>query len=78
MAAVARGPICHAICFLLSWTLTPTTNVPAFAATINPQLATDLAGLKIPNSFGCRINLLYADCIETANATDVAIQLNSK
>jgi len=64
--------------FLLSWTLTPTTNVPAFAAVINPHLATDLSELKIPNQFGCRINLLYTDCVETAHATDLATELNSR
>ena len=62
--------------FLLSWTLTPPTNVPTYAKEPNEHLADDMATLKIPNRFGCMVNLLYADCVETAHLTDAAIRLN--
>jgi hypothetical protein len=58
--------------FLLSWTLTPPTDVPQFAKIPNAHLANDLAGLSVPNRFGMRVNLLYADCVDTW-LTDVAI-----
>jgi hypothetical protein len=64
--------------FLLSWTLTPTTNVPAYAKEPNQRLANDINELKIPNEFGCVVNLLYADCVETAKLTEIAIQLNKQ
>jgi hypothetical protein len=57
--------------FLLSWTLTPPTDVPAFAAEPNRQLASVLKTLKIPNPAGFFINLIYTDC-------DEVIQLNQR
>jgi hypothetical protein len=63
--------------FLLSWTLTPPTDVPQFAKMANPHLAGDLAGLSIPNRFGMRVNLLYADCVD-AKLTDIAMSQNRR
>ena len=62
--------------FLLSWTLTPPVNVRAFAAEPNRNLEAALRELKIPNRFGCVVNLLYADYVDSARVTDVAIQQN--
>jgi hypothetical protein len=62
--------------FLLSWTLTPATNVRAFAAEPNRNLETVLKWLKIPNRHGFVPNLLYTDYVKSANLTDVAVQLN--
>ncbi len=64
--------------FLLSWTLTPPTDVPGYAKEPNQRMASDLANMQIPNRFGCVVNLLYADCVETADVTDVAIRLNKQ
>jgi hypothetical protein len=61
--------------FLLSWTMTPPTNVPAFAAEPNQQLTAALDHLHQPNRAGKIINLLYADCVGTA-ITDIAIREN--
>jgi hypothetical protein len=61
--------------FLLSWTLTPPTDVPQFAKIADPHLNRDLAAIVIPNEFGKRVNLLYADCVDTW-LTDVAISQN--
>ena len=62
--------------FLFSWTLTPMTNVRKFAAEVNPNLKPALAELTVPNRFGCVVNLLYTDYVDTAKATDAAIRLN--
>jgi hypothetical protein len=63
--------------FLLSWTLTPPTDVPQFAKIANAHLADDLAKLEIPNRFGFRVNLLYADCVDQS-LTDVAEKLSQE
>jgi hypothetical protein len=62
--------------FLLSWTLTPATNVRAYAELPNRKLADDIQDLQHPNRFGCTANLLYADYVETAHLTDVALAMN--
>lgn len=62
--------------FLLSWTLTPLTNVLGVAAEPNRKLAESLKEMKSPNRFGCVVNLLYADDVATARLTDAAIQQN--
>lgn len=62
--------------FLLSWTLTPATNVRGFAAEPNRNLESALKELKIPNRFGCVVNLLYADYVDSAKVTEVAIRQN--
>jgi hypothetical protein len=62
--------------FLLSWTLTPPTNVRGFAAEPNRNLAAAVKELKVPNRFGCVVNLLYADYVDSARVTDVAIRQN--
>jgi hypothetical protein len=64
--------------FLLSWTLTPTTNVRAYAAEANRNLEAAIRELEVPNRFGHVVNLLYADYIGSANVTEVAIQQNEQ
>lgn len=63
--------------FLLSWTLTPPTGVLAMAKTPNEHLAAHLAGVKVPNRYGSRINLLYADGVDSW-LTKVAIEQNQR
>ncbi len=53
--------------FLLSWTLTPTTNVRGYAPEANRNLAAATKDLKIPNRHGCVVNLVYADYVEIAH-----------
>jgi len=62
--------------FLLSWTLTPATNVRDYAAEANRNLEAAVKELKIPNRFGCVVNLLYADYVDSSKATEIAIQQN--
>jgi hypothetical protein len=62
--------------FLLSWTLTPATDVKRFSVLPNRKLAEEMKALKNPNRFGCVPNLLYADYVESANLTDVALEMN--
>ncbi len=61
--------------FLLSWTLTPPTNVPAFAARPNRDLAAALNQNPLSNPSGRMINLLYTDCV-SADLTRLAIRQN--
>ena len=63
--------------FLLSWTLTPVTGVASYSKLPNEHLADDLKGMKVPNSHGCVCNLLYADYVETADLTNVAMAQNA-
>ena len=42
----------------------------------NRKLADDMQDLQDPNRFGCMANLLYADYVESAHLTDVALAMN--
>jgi hypothetical protein len=64
--------------FLLSWTLTPPTNVRGFSAEANRNLEAAIKELEIPNRSGCVANLLYTDYVDSARVTDVAIELNRR
>ena len=61
--------------FLLSWTLTPWTNVGFFSRAANQNLAGYVCDTKT-NRFGKRINLLYTDYVEYSRSTDVAWLMN--
>jgi hypothetical protein len=63
--------------FLLSWTLTPPTDVRSFAAEANRNLAPAIKELNIPNRFGFVVNLIYTDYVDSAKTTDLAIQQNA-
>jgi len=63
--------------FLLSWTLTPLTDVPAFAALPNQKLSQAISQMKFPNSHGFIPNLLYVDCVETADLAKISIAMNA-
>jgi hypothetical protein len=62
--------------FLLSWILTPATGVRAYSELPNRKLADDIKELKRPNRFGCMVNLLYADYVESAHLLDAALEMN--
>ncbi|MDE1147019.1 MAG: hypothetical protein PW843_10405 [Azospirillaceae bacterium] len=64
--------------FLLSWTLTPVTDVWAFSKEANRNLDFSLRSLTIPNGHGQIVNLIYVDYVQYSRATDVAILLNQK
>ncbi|MCC5612663.1 hypothetical protein LC612_39725 [Nostoc sp. CHAB 5834] len=62
--------------FLLSWTLTPPTNVCDFSKDANRNLGSAITELKIPNQYGYIINIVYVDYVEYARVTDVCLNLN--
>ncbi|MEW6452740.1 MAG: hypothetical protein AB1490_18960 [Pseudomonadota bacterium] len=69
--------------FLLSWTVTPnpmkdgSVFVWSGASVINPQLQPRVSATKIPNTHGQRMNILYLDYVETAQATELCMKLNN-
>ena len=54
--------------FLLSWTLTPATDVKGYSVLPNSKLKGDIAEMKVPNRFGRVPNLLYMDYVEAIYA----------
>lgn len=62
--------------FLLSWTLTPPTDVRDVSAAANRALGAAMATLPVPNPRGKIINLVYVDYVEYARVADVALFLN--
>lgn len=62
--------------FLLSWTLSPPTDVWNGSTRPNRTLASALGEMTIPNSHGQIVNLLYVDYVEYARVTDVAATQN--
>ena len=62
--------------FLLSWTLTPPTDVLAFAAQPNQDLSSALHQAKIPNIHQQIPNLLYEDCIDSPSLAQTALSLS--
>jgi hypothetical protein len=71
-----RAPDLRCDLFLLSWTLTPPTDVLAFAAEPNQKLADEMAKLRVPNRYGCIPNLIYIDDVETSNLATIAVKMN--
>lgn len=64
--------------FLLSWTLTPVTDVKDFSKEANRNLGGAMAELKIPNRYGKIPNIVYVDYVEDARVTDVCLYLNGE
>jgi hypothetical protein len=64
--------------FLLSWTLTPPTDVLRFAESANRDLPGAMSAVKMPNCFGQRINLLYTDASDTAVLAELAVSMNGR
>ncbi|MBX9635186.1 MAG: hypothetical protein K2X44_09415 [Magnetospirillum sp.] len=62
--------------FLLSWTLTPPTDVWNFSTQANRNLADALRELRVPNAHGQIVNVLYVDYVEYARVTDVTVFQN--
>jgi hypothetical protein len=63
--------------FLLSWTLTPYTDVWLYSKTPNRNLGDAITELTIPNQYGCIVNMLYTDYVEYSRSTDVALYQNN-
>jgi Phosphatidylinositol-specific phospholipase C, X domain len=63
--------------FLLSWTLTPITNVEFYSAEANRDLGEQMAYV-LPNPFGLTPNILYVDYYERARVTDTAISMTQR
>lgn len=62
--------------FLLSWTLTPPTDVQDASKPANRHLGQAITELTIPNTNGKIVNLVYVDYVEYARVTDVCLYLN--
>ena len=62
--------------FLLSWTLTPATDVWGESKEPNRKLGAVMSTLAVPNQHGQIPNLLYVDYVEYARVTDVAMLQN--
>jgi hypothetical protein len=62
--------------FLLSWTLTPVTAVWDYAKQVNPILNSSVQAMANPNAHGQRLNILYVDYVEYADATGTCLALN--
>ena len=60
---------------MLSWTLTPPTDVWDVSRLANKQLVDALASVG-PNTSGRIVNLLYTDYVEYSRSTDVALARN--
>jgi hypothetical protein len=79
---MARDASLRCDLFLLSWTLTPITFVFRFSVQANRRLGSDIrlgqTRPAIPNWRGHIMNLLYADYVEFARLTDVALFHNGE
>ncbi len=62
--------------FLLSWTLTPVTDVWQVSEPASRALGSSMASLPVSNRYGKIVNLLYVDFEEYARVTDVALFRN--
>jgi hypothetical protein len=62
--------------FLLSWTLTPITDVWAYAGTANTGLGRDINNIASPNAYGQRLGLIYTDYVEYARSADISAYLD--
>lgn len=63
--------------FLLSWTVTPVTDVALFSKTANSLLPAFMQNIN-PNQYGKVPNILYVDFCELSKATDISITLNER
>lgn len=62
--------------FLMSWTVTPITDVWDVCQTANADLGQSLAALRVPNAAGKMPNVLYTDFGDHSSATDAALYLD--
>jgi hypothetical protein len=62
--------------YLLSWTLTPPTDVWDTSKAANRCLGEQMTKIPDPNGFGKIINMLYVDYVEYARVTDVGLFQN--
>jgi hypothetical protein len=58
--------------FLLSWTLTPISDVASYSVPANRNLADAMVNVR-PNGYGFIPNVIYVDYYERARVTDTAI-----
>ncbi|MFA8449740.1 MAG: phosphatidylinositol-specific phospholipase C domain-containing protein [Bacteroidales bacterium] len=63
--------------FLLSWTLTPVTDVAKYSKPANGRLYHEMQAI-MPNSSGKVPNILYVDYMQLSRATDAAITMNQR
>lgn len=72
----AKNPSVPCDLYLMSWTLTPPTDVWDTSKSANRCLGEKLIGIPDPNSYGKIINMLYVDYVEYARVTDVTLFQN--
>lgn len=63
--------------FLMSWTLTPVTDVAKYSRPANSRLAKEMKTV-LPNTHGKVPNILYVDYGQLSRATDAAIFMNNR
>ena len=62
--------------FLLSWTLTPVTDVALFSKPANRNLPAALMGMAHTNRYGKIVNIVYVDYFELSHAVDTCLFMN--
>lgn len=72
----AQNPDVTCDLYLMSWTLTPPTDVWDISKSANRCLGQQMTTIPDPNSHGKIINMVYADYVEYARVTDVVLFMN--
>jgi hypothetical protein len=72
----AKNPLVTCDLYLMSWTLTPPTDVWDISKSANRCLGQKMTTIPDPNSHGKIINMVYTDYVEYARACDVVLFMN--
>ncbi len=72
----AQAPGVSCDLYLMSWTLTPPTDVWDVSKTANRNLGHEILTIADPNGYGQIINMVYVDFVEYARVTDVVLFQN--
>lgn len=62
--------------FLISWTLTPPTDVWDVSKAANRVLGEQMTQISVPNTHGQIINMIYVDYVQYSRVTDVVLFQN--
>ncbi|AVP95813.1 hypothetical protein C7S18_00735 [Ahniella affigens] len=72
----AKNPDVPCDMYLMSWTLTPPTDVWDVSKAANRILGEQMTEIPVPNDSGEIINMIYVDYVEFARVTDVVLFQN--
>lgn len=72
----ARNPAVPCDLYLMSWTLTPPTDVWDVSKAANRILGDQMTKIAVPNGHNQIINMIYVDYVEYARVTDVVLFQN--